>query len=111
MGNSEVVTKPTGRVTRLSAEKISRMEQDEPENQDVEMDEVETLIKNRELIDNIDKDDVENPQLVVEYVNEIYHYLRQLEVLQGIIFNKLVAIILELIRIIIFSLFLLHMPI
>ena len=27
--NSEVVTKPTGRVTRLSAEKISRMEQDE----------------------------------------------------------------------------------
>ena len=62
-------------------------------------------------VDNIDKDDVENPQLVVEYVNEIYHYLRQLEVLQGIIFNKLVAIILELIRIIIFSLFLLHMPI
>merc|ERR1712223_12233 len=65
--NSEVVTKPTGRVTRLSAEKISRMEQDEPENEDVEMDEVETLIKNRELIDDIDKDDVENPQLVVEY--------------------------------------------
>merc|ERR1712020_106515 len=84
MGNSEVVTKPTGRVTRLSAEKISRMEQDEPENQDVEMDEVETLIKNRELIDDIDKDDVENPQLVVEYVNEIYAYLRQLEVTQEI---------------------------
>jgi hypothetical protein len=82
--NSEVVTKPTGRVTRLSAEKISRMEQDEPENQDVEMDEVETLIKNRELIDDIDKDDVENPQLVVEYVNEIYAYLRQLEVKQEI---------------------------
>ena len=35
-------------------------------------------------VDNIDKDDVENPQLVVEYVNEIYGYLRQLEVLQGI---------------------------
>ena len=41
------------------------------------MDEVETLIKNRELIDDIDKDDVENPQLVVEYVNEIYAYLWQ----------------------------------
>merc|ERR1712241_1504706 len=82
--NSEVVTKPTGRVTRLSAEKISRMEQDEPETQDVEMDEVENLIKNRELIDDIDKDDMENPQLVVEYVNEIYAYLRQLEIKQEI---------------------------
>ena len=56
----------------------------QPENEDVEMDEVETLIKNRELIDDIDKDDVENPQLVVEYVNEIYAYLRQLEVKQEI---------------------------
>ena len=46
------------------------------------MDEVETLIKNRELIDDIDKDDVENPQLVVEYVNEIYAYLRQFNLLQ-----------------------------
>ena len=36
-----------------------------------------------ENVDNIDKDDVENPQLVVEYVNEIYEYLRQLETLQG----------------------------
>jgi len=81
--NSEVVPKPT-RVTRLSAEKISRMEQDEPETQDVEMDEVENLIKNREPIDDIDKDDMENPQLVVEYVNEIYAYLRQLEIKQEI---------------------------
>ena len=48
------------------------------------MDEVETLIKNRELIDDIDKDDMENPQLVVEYVNEIYAYLRQLEIKQEI---------------------------
>merc|ERR1712241_808411 len=47
-------------------------------------DEVETLIKNHELIDDIDKDDTENPQLVVEYVNEIYAYLRQLEVKQEI---------------------------
>ena len=34
-------------------------------------------------IENIDKDDGENPQLVVEYVNEIYGYMRQLESLQG----------------------------
>ena len=34
-------------------------------------------------IEDIDKDDVENPQLVVEYVNEIYAYLRQLEDAQG----------------------------
>jgi hypothetical protein len=33
-------------------------------------------------IDNIDKDDAENPQLVVEYVNEIYAYMRQLETIQ-----------------------------
>ena len=39
-----------------------------------------------ENVDDIDKDDVENPQLVVEYVNEIYGYLRQLEVEQGMIF-------------------------
>ena len=30
-------------------------------------------------IENIDQDDVENPQLVVEYVNEIYAYMRHLE--------------------------------
>jgi hypothetical protein len=30
-------------------------------------------------LDDIDKDDAENPQLVVEYVNEIYAYLRHLE--------------------------------
>ena len=48
------------------------------------MDEVENLIKNREPIDDIDKDDMENPQLVVEYVNEIYAYLRQLEIKQEI---------------------------
>merc|ERR1712126_324580 len=32
-----------------------------------------------EEIEDIDKDDVGNPQLVVEYVNDIYGYLRQLE--------------------------------
>ena len=35
-------------------------------------------------IENIDQDDVENPQLVVEYVNEIYAYMRYLEDKQSI---------------------------
>ena len=57
--------------------------------EDVEMAELATpavqaySTKNFENVDDIDKDDVENPQLVVEYVNEIYGYLRQLEVEQG----------------------------
>lgn len=33
----------------------------------------------KENINDIDKDDQDNPQLVSEYVNEIYAYLRQLE--------------------------------
>ena len=60
--------------------------------EDVEMAELATpavqaySAKYLENVDDIDKDDVENPQLVVEYVNEIYGYLRQLEVEQGMIF-------------------------
>jgi len=33
----------------------------------------------KENVNDIDKDDHDNPQLVSEYVNEIYAYLRQLE--------------------------------
>jgi len=33
----------------------------------------------KENVTDIDKDDHDNPQLVSEYVNEIYAYLRQLE--------------------------------
>lgn len=53
----------------------------------LEVDEVvSNAFSTRELgpVDNIDKDDVENPQLVVEYVNEIYAYLRQLEGIQDV---------------------------
>ena len=32
-----------------------------------------------ENVQNIDRDDADNPQLVSEYVNEIYDYMRQLE--------------------------------
>lgn len=73
-------------VTRLSAEKND-------EAQDVEMEDVAAAVvpaasafssHTLENVDNIDKDDVENPQLVVEYVNEIYAYLRQLETKQSV---------------------------
>merc|ERR1719458_1916689 len=68
------------------------MEQDvSKQMEDVEMADLEAApvvkaysVGNLENVDNIDKDDVENPQLVVEYVNEIYEYLRQLETLQGV---------------------------
>ena len=39
--------------------------------------------------EDIDKDDAGNPQLVVEYVNEIYAYLRQLEIEQAVRKNYL----------------------
>jgi len=82
-------TLATRPVTRRSAEKnevTNNKEQGfvEPE-QDVEMEEVAAFsTQNLENVDNIDKDDSENPQLVVEYVNEIYTYLRQLETKQNV---------------------------
>jgi len=82
------------RVTRRSAEqkRDELMEQDvSKQMEDVEMADLAAApvvkaysVGNLENVDNIDKDDVENPQLVVEYVNEIYEYLRQLETLQGV---------------------------
>merc|ERR1719461_339089 len=66
------------------------MEQD-VSKADIEMADLESKpvvtaysLSNLENVDNIDKDDVENPQLVVEYVNEIYAYLRQLETIQDV---------------------------
>jgi len=82
----------TTRVTRRSAEKVKEelMEQD-VSKADIEMADLESKpivsaysLSNLENVDNIDKDDVENPQLVVEYVNEIYAYLRQLETIQDV---------------------------
>lgn len=82
------------RVTRRSTEqkKDELMEQDvSKQMEDVEMADLEAApvvkaysVGNLENVDNIDKDDVENPQLVVEYVNDIYEYLRQLETIQGV---------------------------
>lgn len=82
------------RVTRRSTEqkKDELMEQDvSKQMEDVEMADLAAApvvkaysVGNLENVDNIDKDDVENPQLVVEYVNDIYEYLRQLETIQGV---------------------------
>ena len=82
-------------MTRRSAEQKKEeqpMEQDVSKQiEDVEMADLAPVVSSAysasnlaQNVDNIDKDDVENPQLVMEYVNEIYGYLRQLEVLQGI---------------------------
>merc|ERR1739848_349119 len=86
---------PTTRVTRKSAE-LKKDEDEVPMDldvskatEDIEMAELAApavqaySAKYLENVDDIDKDDVENPQLVVEYVNEIYGYLRQLEVEQA----------------------------
>ena len=37
------------------------------------------MLKLNVNVNDIDKDDSDNPQLVSEYVNDIYHYLRHLE--------------------------------
>jgi len=85
------LTEPTTRVTRRSAEKIEEkpvesMEQDDTRQiEDVEMEDVEQIIATSTAqIENIDQDDIGNPQLVVEYVNEIYAYMRFLEEKQSV---------------------------
>jgi len=78
-------SKPTTRRTNKEKEnaqvpKIEKKEEEQVEVMDVSsniVEEVEML--EIEEIEDIDKDDVGNPQLVVEYVNDIYGYLRQLE--------------------------------
>ena len=40
----------------------------------------EAYSKSRLNIQNIDANDKENPQLVSDYVNDIYEYMRELEV-------------------------------
>ena len=39
-----------------------------------------------ESVEDIDAEDVNNPQLVTEYVNEIYSYLRSVETLHSSVF-------------------------
>jgi len=84
------LTEQPSRVTRRSAEKVEEkpvesMEQDVAQSQDVEMEDIEQIMATSSAqIENIDQDDVDNPQLVVEYVNEIYAYMRFLETQQSI---------------------------
>merc|ERR1711860_301605 len=91
--NLQKINEPSSRITRRSAEKIEEkpvesMEQDVTQKiEDVEMEDVEQVLPvatSTAQIENIDQDDVENPQLVVEYVNEIYAYMRYLEDEQSI---------------------------
>merc|ERR1711860_30619 len=91
--NLQKINEPSSRITRRSAEKIEEkpvesMEQDVTQKiEDVEMEDVEQVLPvatSTAQIENIDQDDVENPQLVVEYVNEIYAYMRYLEDKQSI---------------------------
>lgn len=75
---------------KRKCETVKPMEVDPP-SEDVEMMEVDepvvafsadNLVKFN--IENIDAEDEEDPQLVVQYVNEIYVYMRQLEAKQAI---------------------------
>lgn len=73
------------RVTRRSAEqKVTQQQQDEP----MEVDNMVTVAFSstsmEAAVEDIDKADRHNPQLVVEYVNEIYAYMRHLELVQSI---------------------------
>jgi len=66
-----------------------------PQEQDVEMEEAvevkmeeEPAFSSKNLaqfnIDDIDSEDVDDPQLVVQYVNEIYQYMRHMEKAQAV---------------------------
>jgi len=52
--------------------------------QQEEDDEAEAMVE-EVAVENIDADDVQNPQLVTEYVNEIYSYLRSVETVQSVV--------------------------
>ena len=83
----------TTRVTRRSAEQKKAELKEEKKNEDVEMDNLVSAFSTKNIqtpapafstknlgpIENIDKDDIENPQMVTEYVEDIYGYLRQME--------------------------------
>lgn len=44
------------------------------------MGQITTALSRQLVIENIDENDRENPQLCAEYVKEIYEYMRELEV-------------------------------
>ena len=62
------------------------METEQAEQMDVDMEEpaAEVAVPAKAEVEDIDADDVENPQMATDYVNEIYCYMRQLEREQSI---------------------------
>lgn len=74
--------KPRRKISPTKENPISEKVQDEIEKMDV------SAVVDQE-IEDIDKEDVGNPQLVVEYVQDIYAYLRFLEKEQNVIANYL----------------------
>lgn len=51
-----------------------------PAPMDISEDKAEAFSRNLRNVEDIDANDRDNPQLVSEYVNEIYEYMRSLEV-------------------------------
>ena len=47
---------------------------------DISVDKSDAFSKALLTVEDIDADDKDNPQLVSDYVNDIYHYMRKLEV-------------------------------
>ena len=72
MQPKEVVPVPAPKKAEDVAEKM---------DMSVVADEVEVM---EAEVEDIDAEDVRNPQLVTGYVNDIYRYLRHLEVEQGV---------------------------
>lgn len=91
------VEKATERATRprrkCSNEKAAEPMEAEvlevPDVEPMEIADVGTSTQFLEGVEDIDKEDIEDPQLVVDYVNEIYTYLRWLEQQQAIKENYL----------------------
>jgi len=79
--------KPTSQKipAKENAPERKKVEEDESEKMELSLSsqqedtEVEAM---QEAVENIDAEDVHNPQLVTEYVNEIYSYLRSVESIQ-----------------------------
>jgi len=60
-------------------------ESNQMESMDISNNEIETQNMEEEAqIEDIDAEDAGNPQLVVEYVNDIYNYLRHVETIQNV---------------------------
>lgn len=57
-----------------------------PESMDISEDKPEAFSKALLKVEDIDENDKDNPQLVSEYVNDIYLYMKELEVSISILY-------------------------